>query len=296
MSEETTSEEVKAIQQAPVERNETAEEIAKVLEGKIASGYTTVYINTLDKEVGFKEIGAKQQKSLSRIMIGNESRKDIVYDTQCATINTAALMDGFDIYQCTELERLKVLIALYQANMFNNDVQFTCRECGTENKFKLNFDNVIAKLDELTIEPKDFKYESRNFTYEFKCAYPSVRLVSKFHKQYFARHKSNSKRDEKVNDQMSNMEYVDLFISSVKITSSNGELIKEIDFKRFKPEDIETILGVLPQDVLYSDSGVLQFIAKEFLQKMNDSFDKHKCFHCGAIQEDEGSNQVESFL
>lgn len=95
---------------------------------------------------------------------------------------------------------------------------------------------------------------------------------------------------------MSNMEYVDLFISSVKITSSNGELIKEIDFKRFKPEDIETILGVLPQDVLYSDSGVLQFIAKEFLQKMNDSFDKHKCFHCGAIQEDEGSNQVESFL
>ena len=113
MSEETTIEEVKAIQQAPVERNETAEEIAKVLEGKIASGYTTVYINTLDKEVGFKEIGAKQQKSLSRIMIGNESRKDIVYDTQCATINTAALMDGFDIYQCTELERLKVLIALY---------------------------------------------------------------------------------------------------------------------------------------------------------------------------------------
>lgn len=276
--------------------NETAAEIAKVLKGKIASGYTTVYINSLGKEVGFKEIGAQEQKSLSRVMIGNENRKDIVYDTQCATINTAALMEGFDIYKCTELERLKVLIALYQANMFNNDVQFTCKECGHENKFKLNFDSVMHKLDEISIEPTQFKYEARNFTYDFKCAYPSVNLVSKFHKQYFAKHKSTSKRDVKVNDQMSNIEYIDLFIAGVKITDKDGNLVKDVDFKKFKPEDIETILGVLPQDVLYSDAGVLPYVAKEFLQKMNDSFDKHRCTHCGAIQEEEGSNQVESFL
>ena len=149
---------------------------------------------------------------------------------------------------------------------------------------------MIRKLDEIDIVPKDFKYESKNFTYEFKCAYPSVKLVSKFHKQYFARHKSASKRDVKVNDQMSNMEYIDLFIAGLKIADNAGNVIKDIDFKRFKPEDIEVILGVLPQDVLYSDSGVLQFITKEFLQKMNDSFDKHKCTHCGAIQEEENSN------
>ena len=291
--EETINEKVRP---AMPEANETAAEIAELLKKKIASGYTAVYMNTLGKEVGFREIGANEQKSLSRVMIGNENRKDIIYDTQCATINTAALLDGFDIYQCTELERLKVLIALYQANMFNNDVQFTCKECGSENKFNLNFESVIRKLDEIDIVPKDFKYESKNFTYEFKCAYPSVKLVSKFHKQYFARHKSASKRDVKVNDQMSNMEYIDLFIAGLKIADNAGNVIKDIDFKRFKPEDIEVILGVLPQDVLYSDNGVLQFITKEFLQKMNDSFDKHKCTHCGAIQEEENSNQVESFL
>ena len=114
--------------------------------------------------------------------------------------------------------------------------------------------------------------------------------MSKFHKQYFARHKNTSKRDVKVNDQMSNMEYIDLFIAGLKIADNAGNVIKDIDFKRFKPEDIEVILGVLPQDVLYSDNGVLQFITKEFLQKMNDSFDKHKCTRCGAIQEEENSN------
>ena len=117
--EETINEKVRP---AMPEANETAAEIAELLKKKIASGYTAVYMNTLGKEVGFREIGANEQKSLSRVMIGNENRKDIIYDTQCATINTAALLDGFDIYQCTELERLKVLIALYPANMFKNAV------------------------------------------------------------------------------------------------------------------------------------------------------------------------------
>ncbi len=46
-------------------------------------------------------------------MIGNEHRKDVIYDAQCATINNAALADGFDVYNLTEFDRLKILIALY---------------------------------------------------------------------------------------------------------------------------------------------------------------------------------------
>lgn len=275
---------------------ESATEIKKDLENIFASGFTPVYINSLDKEVGFKEITVQQQKSLSRIMIGNENRKDIVYDAQCALINESALMEGFDIYKYTELERLKLLIALYQANMFNNDVQFNCKECGAENKYKLNFTNVLAKLDQLSIEPKTFHYEKSNLKFDFICQYPQVKLVSYFNKQYFAKHKVQTKRDVSVNDTMSNMEYINLFISKLVISTSEGKVLKEIDFHGYKPADIEEILQTLPQDVLYTDNGVLQFIAREFLQKLNESFDKHQCQFCGAIQEDENTNQVESFL
>lgn len=66
-------------------------------------------------------------------MVGNEQRKDIIYDAQCAIINSVALREGFDVYELTEFDRLKILIALYQANMFSNDVKFTCKNCGTEN-------------------------------------------------------------------------------------------------------------------------------------------------------------------
>lgn len=191
---------------------QSAEEIKKLLKATVASGYTPVYINSLGKEVGFKEVSVEQQKILSRTMIGNENRKDIIYDAQCAVINETCLQDGFDIYDYTELERLKLLIALYQANMFNNDVQFTCKECGAENKYKLNFDNVLRKLDDITVEPRVFHYESRTLKYDFTCAYPKVRLVSKFHKQYFAKHAMRSKKDVQINDTMSNMEYINLFI------------------------------------------------------------------------------------
>ncbi len=124
-------------------------------------------MNSLGKEVAFKEVTVTQQKSLSRIVIGNEQRKDIIYDAQCATINNAALAEGFDVYQLTEFDRLKILIALYQANMFSNDVSFTCKECGAENKYKLDFDNVLAKLDEVGLAPKTFVHENKNFKFTF---------------------------------------------------------------------------------------------------------------------------------
>ena len=59
---------------------QTKDELLKVLKGDFASGVTKVYVNSLGKEVAFKEVTVTQQKSLSRIIIGNEQRKDIIYD------------------------------------------------------------------------------------------------------------------------------------------------------------------------------------------------------------------------
>lgn len=277
-------------------QNPDKDDLLKLIEGDVASGVTKVYVNSLGKEVSFKEITVTQQKTLSRILIGNEQRKDIVYDAQCATINAAALTEGFDVYDLTEFDRLKILIALYQANMFNNDVKFTCKQCGTENQYKLNFDNVLVKLDEIGLEPKKFHHDSKNFTYDFVIEYPNVRRISNFYKSYCAKHRSNSKRDVQINDNMSNMEYINLFISSMTFTVKSTGAVRQIDFNLYKASDVEEILSKFPQDALYTDDGVLNFIAKEYLKKINDSFDKHECYHCGTVQEEENTNQAESFL
>lgn len=156
------------------------------------------------------------------------------------------MAEGFDIYELTEFDRLKILIALYQANMFNNDVKFTCKNCGTENQYKLSFDNVIHRLDEIGLEPKVFVHENKNFKYEFTVQYPKVRRISSFYKSYYMQHKIGSKKDAKVNDSMSNMEYINLFISKLKLTIKSKNVERLIDFTEYKASDVEEILSKFP--------------------------------------------------
>ena len=282
--------------QAIADKVQTKDELVKLLQNDFASGITKVYVNSLGKEIGFKEITVTQQKSLSRVMVGNEQRKDIVYDAQCAIINTAALAEGFDIYQLTEFDRLKILMALYQANMFSNDVKFTCKQCGAENQYKLDFNHVLEQLDQIGLEPKTFQHENNNFKFTFTIAYPKVQKISSFYKAYYLKHKASSKRDVKVNDNMSNMEYINLFIQKVDLEIKSTGAKRTVDMAKYKASDVEDILASFPQDALYTDDGVLNFIANEYLKKINDSFDKHQCYACGTIQEDEGTNQAEGFL
>lgn len=174
--------------------------------------------------------------------------------------------------------------------MFSNDVKFTCKQCGAENKYRLNFDNTLAKLDEIGLEPRTLEYENRNFKFTFTVEYPKVKRISSFYKMYYLKHKAQSKRDVKVNDNLSNMEYVNLFISKVKLEVKSANVIREFDLSDYKASDVEEILAQFPQDALYSDSGVLNFIATEYLKKINDSFDKHVCYNCGTVQEEENTN------
>lgn len=124
------------------------------IKSKFTSTINKIYINSLGREVNFREITVAEQKKLARIMIDNENRKDIVYDAQCAILKTICLEDNFDVYQLTEFDKIKLLLMLYQRNMIKHDIMFTCPECHTENKYKLDFQHVIDKLDKFDIEPE----------------------------------------------------------------------------------------------------------------------------------------------
>lgn len=280
-----------------VENVQTKAELLKALESDFATSVNKVYINSIGKECSFREVTVQEQKSLTRMMSANERRKDIVYDAQCAIINKVALDPGFDVYNLTEFDRMKLLIALYQENMFQNEVKFTCEECGTENKYKVDFSNTIHKLDEYVLEEKDFHYENKNFIYDFRLAYPSVKLVSKFHASYCQKHGTNvPKRQLKANDVMTNLEYVNLFIKTIKMEKKADNKIRTINFADYNVSDIEDILSMFPQDVLYTEGGVLKYIVNNYIKVVNEAFDKHTCYQCGAVHEKGDVNSAESFF
>ena len=146
-------------------------EIVNALRGKFGTSVNKVFINSIGEEVGFREITVAEQKTLSRIMMDNENRRDIVYDAQCAVINKVCLNDKFDIYEMTEFDKIKLQLALYQSNVAKNDVTFTCEECGTENTYKMDFGKTISKLDDFDLKEKVFKFSDRLADYEFKIEF-----------------------------------------------------------------------------------------------------------------------------
>jgi len=68
------------------------------IKSKFITTVINMYVNSLGREVGFREITVAEQKKLARIMIDNENRRDIVYDAQCAILKSICLEDGIDIY------------------------------------------------------------------------------------------------------------------------------------------------------------------------------------------------------
>lgn len=264
------------------------------LKQKFVSTIVKVYINSLDKEVGFREITVSEQKKLSRIMIDNENRKDIVYDAQCAILQQTCLEEDFNIYNVSEFDRTKLLLILYQQNMSKPEITFTCPECKQENKYKLDFTKAIARLDEFDIEEKEFTYSNKNFNFIFKLAYPVVDRVSKFYQQYFAKNKAQKQVSQAALSQL-NIEYVNLFIKSVSFKDDKNEDVV-INFNDYSINEITDIISSFPQDVLYAENGILTYITNEYIAKINNVFEKKTCSLCGAEYNETMETSVESFF
>lgn len=224
-----------------------AKSIINVFKGEFSSTVNVVYINSLKRNVNFRDISVLDQKSLSKTMIENEKRKDIIYDTQCALINKLCLEDGFDIYQLTEFDRIRILMEIYQQNYFQNEIKYKCPECGTENSYILDFDKVIEKLNKFEIKDQTYTMEDRDRIYNFRLNYPNVRNVSNFYRNYMKKYKNVTTNQREALDNLGNIEYINLFINEIElINKSNPNDKKVADLTLMTYADIEELLSLFP--------------------------------------------------
>lgn len=271
-------------------------EFINALKSDFVTTVKKVYVNSLQKEVGFREITVKEQKTLSRIMIDNENRKDVVYDAQCALINQVCLDEGFDIYQCSEFDKIKLMMSLYQTNMFKNEINFKCKECGTQNRYKIDFRKTISKLDDFDTSDKNFNFENENWKFSFVVGYPTVKKVSEFYKIFTQKYKKASEKEIETMNNMINMDYMNMFVKHIDIVNKQTGKETAINAADFTAAEIEDIFSAFPQDVLYVDDGVITYITKNYISSINDTFEKHKCGACGAVYGEAIDETVDSFF
>ena len=309
--------------------------ILNVFKNKFATKLNAVYVNSLKREVNFREVSVTEQKSLSKTMIENENRKDIVYDAQCALINRLCIETNekeireearnaarialpaaceekgielnsaeganfavkftndfiqkyvsehcFDIYSLTEFDRIRILMEIYQNNYFKNEVTYKCKECGAENKYTLDFKKIIERFNEFDISDKTYSIEDNKYVYNFVLNYPTVKNVSQFYKMYTKKYKGASSKERDVLDNLENVDYVNLYIKQIELVDKENNTKEVADLSLMSYQDIEKLIEIFPQNVVFSeDTGVLKYIAKNFIEKINSVFKYEKCSQCGA--------------
>jgi len=261
-----------------------SQDIFNAFKEEFATTVHRVKINSLKREIGFRDITVNEQKTLSKVSLENNNRKDVIYDTQCQLINTLCLEDGFSIYRLTEFDRIRILMEIYQSNFIKNDITYTCSECNTVNKYKLDFQKIINKFDAFTLEDEIYSTEDDQRVYKFTINYPLVRSVSNFYKDYSKKYRGITAVQEKILDNMGIVEYVNLFIKQIEVIPKNNPEKRIVaDLTLMSYGEIEKLLGSFPQSVIYSDSnGVSSFIMTQFIDKLDGIFQYEKCAHCGA--------------
>ena len=254
------------------------------IKSKFITTVINMYVNSLGREVGFREITVAEQKKLARIMIDNENRRDIVYDAQCAILKAICLEDSIDIYKLTEFDKIKLLLLMYQRNMMKHEISFICPECPSENKYKIDFNNVLHRLDSFDIGDKVFEYDNGVWNFKFTIGYPLVSKVSDYyHRQYAKAKQLTDKKSFEAFNTSVNVDYVNLFIKKMEFTDAASGETTSIDTSDYSIDEIFDVISVFPQDVMYSENGVISYITDNFISRINDTFDKHRCTVCNAL-------------
>ena len=271
--------------------------IFNVFKNEFASTTNMVYVNSLEREVPFREVSVTEQKTLSKTMIENESRKDIGYDTQCALINRLCLEDGFDIYTLTEFDRIRILMEIYQNNYYKNEITWKCQECGAENLFVLDFKEVSRKFNSFDLSDKTYSVEDNVRVYNFTLNYPKVRNVSNFYKSYMKKYKGVGQKERDVLDNLGNLEYINLFIKQIEMVNKADPSNRQVaDLTFMSYNQIEQLISLFPQNVIFGEEhGVIKQITTEFLEKLNNVFKYEKCKQCGA-ESQQGMGSVVDFF
>lgn len=271
------------VKQNPAERQD-GNAVFNAFKNKFSTTVRKFRVNSLNREVGFREVTVNEQKTLSKTSIENESRKDIIYDAQCQLINRLALEEGFDIYKLTEFDRIRLLMEIYQTNYFKSDVTYKCKECGKENVYKLNFQDIIDRFDKFNLDDDIVTVEDADRIYKFTINYPLVRNVSNFYRDYMKKYKGLSTVQREILDSIGNVEYVSLFIRKIEmIEKADHNDRTTADLTLMAYNEVEKLIELFPQSVIYSENGgVINYITTNFLDRLNNLFKYEKCMYCGA--------------
>lgn len=292
---EKEAEEVKAdepvkLKELPVKKTEkkptNAANIVNAFRQKMSNSTTPIQLPSVGKTVEFKEISTREQKEMSKVALQSNSRPDIMYCAMVSLINELSAESKFDIRDYTEFERILVTLNLQQMNKINPEIKYTCSKCGKETSYRLDTAKLLRDFARTYAPDQDFEVESGSRKFKFTAGWAGCRTVEDFFKHYYKRYDNQSKSMKESIDNMSQIEYILMFIKSVTVSeNSDPDDTITANLDEMTYGDRCQIIDSLPQGVLFDENtGVINQVIKTYVEPMNKVFKYIDCPFCGAEQ------------
>ena len=260
----------------------------------LGAGLFPIKLFSTDESVMMRELTVTDQKTLSKTALVNGSRRDVIFNAQCALVNSCVKKDGFDISEYTEFDRIVILARLYQQNYFDNDIHYTCPKCGKENIYKLDFGKILNKLEDAWTEDKVYVINNGDREFHFTVGWPKVKTIADFYAKYYKTYSASNEKVQSTIDQLSNVEYLVMFIKGIELFSPGAEGLS-IDLNDLTYADRTDLIDSLPQGLVFDDDkGVITRVIADFTDPLNKAFQYEKCAYCGAETE-EGIGSIADF-
>jgi hypothetical protein len=235
--------------------------IQKALQEKYSTNISSILIPSRKRTYDFRSINVGEQKTLTKIMLDADGDQYVIYQAFLGLIQATCLDDDLDIKTLTELDRIKILIELYNGNFFDSDIDVKCQSCEATSNIKIDYASIIKKLESIDLTPKNETIDGVKFT----IAYPNVVRMGKYYKTLSGKKTS-----------MSDM--YDIYDQFISVIEFNGEVVKldELDVR-----DVGELLCIFPQEILYGDDGIVDSISTKMFNVLDNLTEEYKCSSCG---------------
>ena len=141
-----------------------------------APSLQTIYVQSLDRKVAFREPNVRENKGISKIIAANTDNMAVCYAATLALIKALAADKDFDHHAIDEFDRINILSNLLSNNFFSKKLNVKCPKegCGHQFVYKVNHGDIIKNLSKMDLSDIVFENDNRIAKTRITCNFPNV--------------------------------------------------------------------------------------------------------------------------
>jgi hypothetical protein len=268
--------------------------ILKALQQSASSDVMEVFLPGCNMSLTFKPITVAEQKTFSKIMIGNQKSVAAFREITFGLIKQLCLTpEKIDFKKMTDVDRMKIMVEFCSRNYFFPDTKLPCPKCKADLPIHIDFKELSKRIDAFPNHvDKTIIKDTPTAKWEFVIGLPSAQTMLNVEKiveteedLFDDKTKTSDISSSKLDrlDKLYNSDTtLKAFIKKMKVSPIvSGSTQIDVDFSTMTFDEQILILNTIPLSIFNLENGLKSFIAENFIGPLISIGLDVKCGKCG---------------